>query len=384
MLRSRHLTAARAGVAAVALLLPLIGSTASASRVGPTGTCGGTWTVEPSPSPVGSGLFGAGGASPTDVWAVGFYGVGASSRTLVEHWDGSSWSLVDAPNGPGRDNFLQSVSAVASDDVWAVGYNGDLSSHSLIEHWDGTQWQIVPSPNPGRFATRLFGVAALASDDVWAVGDRIDSFDTALVMHWDGAAWSLSPGADIPGDYSYLSGVSGTGPNDVWAVGQFTNGHDGIVQPLTEHWDGTSWTAVPALHHQQSATYTTGVAAVSPTQVLATGARSESLKTLGLVWDGASWSTTISEHVAHTVNILYDVSADPAGDAWSVGFYYIPGDSQDQTLIEQWDGSAWRIVDSPNDGPTSTLYGVATLSATEAWAVGINNAASGFIEHYCA
>jgi len=38
---------------------------------------------------------------------------------------------------------LNAVAAVLSSDVWTVGY---LNYGTLIEHWDGTKWSIVPSP----------------------------------------------------------------------------------------------------------------------------------------------------------------------------------------------------------------------------------------------
>jgi hypothetical protein len=36
-----------------------------------------------------------------DVWAVGYQGTGAASNTLIEPWNGMSWSVVSAPRGGG-------------------------------------------------------------------------------------------------------------------------------------------------------------------------------------------------------------------------------------------------------------------------------------------
>ena len=63
------------------------------------------------------------------------------------------------------------MTAVAPDNVWAVGYYaGDQSApkSTLIEHWDGTQWTIVPSPNPGN-SNILNDVTFLSAADGWAV-----------------------------------------------------------------------------------------------------------------------------------------------------------------------------------------------------------------------
>ncbi len=47
---------------------------------------------------------------------------------------------------------LAGVAAVSSKDIWAVGGHYDSSSGqilSLIENWNGTSWSVVPSPNAG-------------------------------------------------------------------------------------------------------------------------------------------------------------------------------------------------------------------------------------------
>jgi hypothetical protein len=48
----------------------------------------------------------------------------------------------------GTFNRFFGVAAVSSNDVWAVGVtsNGGLSA-TLVEHWNGTSWTVIPSPN---------------------------------------------------------------------------------------------------------------------------------------------------------------------------------------------------------------------------------------------
>jgi hypothetical protein len=91
--------------------------------------------------------------SANDIWAVGSYSPSISGRkTYVLHWDGLEWSHVPSPNpNPENRNELRAVAAVASDDVWAVGnYESStvLGGATLIEHWNGSEWSVVPSPNP--------------------------------------------------------------------------------------------------------------------------------------------------------------------------------------------------------------------------------------------
>jgi hypothetical protein len=60
------------------------------------------------------------------------------------------WTIIPSPNGDGRRSTLNAVAGVSPDDVWAVGLMTPPDSgapQTLIEHWDGLSWSIVPSPN---------------------------------------------------------------------------------------------------------------------------------------------------------------------------------------------------------------------------------------------
>ena len=111
--------------------------------------------------------------SPTDVWAVGFFGARTSAvekyRTLILHWDGSRWALVHRPNGHNYTT-LGDIAAVDADDVWAVGCitRKEGQYRGFFEHWDGTSWSIVDSTTPRRRTGCVFAVSAVSHDDVWA------------------------------------------------------------------------------------------------------------------------------------------------------------------------------------------------------------------------
>src|SRR5207244_3692911 len=99
--------------------------------------CAPVWSVIPSPN-VGGLPYGAAAVSATDVWTVGYYDNTGSGlgRTLVEHWDGTSWAVVPSPN-LGTGSYLYGVAAVSANDVWAVGYSYN-PNRTLVEHWNGT------------------------------------------------------------------------------------------------------------------------------------------------------------------------------------------------------------------------------------------------------
>src|SRR5438552_1827217 len=76
------------------------------------------------------------------------------------------WSQVPSPNVGANANYLTGVAAIASTDVWAVGYySGTYTYETLIEHWDGTQWNVVPSPKLG-LSNYLTGISAVSSTDI--------------------------------------------------------------------------------------------------------------------------------------------------------------------------------------------------------------------------
>src|SRR5260221_4329072 len=198
----------------------------------------GQWNVVPSPNGgPQSKLNGVTAISANNVWAVGtdrFH-----NQPLIEHWDGTQWSLVPSPGS----GLLLNISGSSANDIWAVGTTSLFApNHVLIEHWDGTQWSIVSGANlPHANTSALDGVTAISSDNVWATGSYAGpNAGLSLVEHWDGTQWSVVPSPNV-GQSDGLSSVAAVSPNDIWAVGGFFVAQGQPPQPLIEHWDGTQW-----------------------------------------------------------------------------------------------------------------------------------------------
>jgi len=71
--------------------------------------------------------------------------------------------------------------------------------------------------------------------------------------------------------------------------------------------------------------------------------------------------------------VLSGVATQSATSAWAVGYtsVSVPPRIYRPSLIERWNGSAWRVVPVPRAGASdSDLWGVTALSASNAWAVG--------------
>ncbi len=66
-------------------------------------------------------------------------------------------SVMSSPNPGVYNNVLRGVTAIAADDVWAVGdYNDDPAHptrHILTMHWDGTRWNVVQNPDRAAIMT---------------------------------------------------------------------------------------------------------------------------------------------------------------------------------------------------------------------------------------
>lgn len=181
---------------------------------------------------------------------------------LLEHWDGSSWSTVTLPDPdpahPGLNTAFDSIAATSADDVWVIGSHLREFSSTLLRwepyalHWNGAAWSVVSMPPlPGtdnQLAENLTGLTALAPDDVWAVGGQGDGVippggtpTSTLIEHWDGTAWSVVA-APSPGTDPSLVAAAARSASDIWATGYDTPAGSTVRQTLTEHFDGTSWT----------------------------------------------------------------------------------------------------------------------------------------------
>jgi hypothetical protein len=167
-----------------------------------------------------------------DVWVLG-YGYVLTSSTSEKfdvfslHFNGTSWSAVLMPESNSAADVynFDALHVNSPTDVWAVGGIGDgigIQGTTLIEHWNGTAWSVVPSPSPGS-GDGLSGVTTSnASDDVWAVGSYVPSGSDLyqpLILNWNGTAWSTVTSPAISSDSSLSDVSTNPGASIVWAVG---------------------------------------------------------------------------------------------------------------------------------------------------------------------
>jgi hypothetical protein len=274
-----------------------------------------------------TGISGLSAMASDDVWAVGLTQDDLHTLPVIEHYDGSSWSALGSPFIPGITS-LSDVSALAADDVWAVGYSVDLDtgrSSILAEHWNGVEWSVVPTPAPHGTTWFLQSVSAIATDDVWAVGFTRgrNGLGHTLTVHWDGTRWKRVASPAVGTDDS-LTGVSGIATDDVWAVGYAINGA-AEDQAIAERWDGTAWSVVD-LPPPGSNPDLFDVVARSATDVWAVGNFGNVTESIGPYsehWNGATWEATVMPSHGR-FNSATALAAVPGGGLWAVGGWTSP------------------------------------------------------------
>lgn len=118
----------------------------------------------------------------------------------------------------------------------------------------------------------------------------------------------------------------------------------------------------------------TAAAAISTRNVWAVGwANRWELRPLIEQWNGSTWRIVPSP-TAGTGATLADVAAVSSRNVWAVGGYAPNGvRGGERTLVLHWNGRTWKRVPSPHPGvrhPGSGLTGVTVVSARSVWAVG--------------
>lgn len=428
-------------VAFLALLLPLIGphgpvAAASVTTTAAPQTADNLWSVVPTPTPYphDNSLNGVSCVSATFCMAVGT-GIGSDglSHPYAEEWDGTSWDLVNGPQG-----FLDSVSCTSPTFCMGVGLTNtpadNDSEQPYAAVWGGRTWTTQPAVNPPETPdvyreVGFNGVSCPSSSSCVAVGFyqvNGNSGSHLLAERWDAGAWSMSQPVD-PGYWNSFADVSCSdqGGQVCMAVGVFSDkpatcesctrpGH-AIVETST---DGSSWSVdetVDAVASNTSAF--SGVSCSSATQCEAVGdytiANSGADFLLSGSWSGQGWvlahnppglgpgravsclGATDCIDVATTDKANgwdgstwapFPIATEPNADLVSLscvpGFCVTVGNVVQQTLTEQ--GCAW--VPGATDGPAPAATGAsprAGLSTGDLAGRGPTRAASAKVANPC-
>ena len=160
---------------------------------------GDGWTMVTIPNVGHLGLLlGVTCSSGNDCWTSGSTGSGGGSRGLILAYAGGAWEIAGRSDESLGFSILGAVTCTGTADCWAVGQHAQapvgqtLVPKTLIEHYEGAGWTVVDSPNVGSQDNILFGVACASAHDCWAVGAYTHSIgNQALIEHYTGTRWSV-------------------------------------------------------------------------------------------------------------------------------------------------------------------------------------------------
>ena len=270
----------------------------------------------------GAKLEGVAPISDTDVWATGYtasLGGRIYDRPLAVHWNGSHWRRFSIPlPADAQGATLWRTEAMSSDDVWAVGWyhtNRSGRAATLIEHWNGSAWSLVPSPNLSTKNNMLRSVTAVGPDQAYAVGR---AGGRILIERWNGTKWSIE--RTHFGTQEFLRDVDASSSGRVVAVGITNQAHGAHGLLLARR--ATGWHRI-FLAGLGSATLD-GVAWAG-TRAYAVGLGRDGA--FALEKSGAAWERRTVALAGYPY--LNGVGASPDGSVWAVGIRdSASGDSQ--------------------------------------------------------
>ena len=229
-----------------------------------------------------------------------------------------------------------------------------------------------------QFLSYLNAVSCTSSVFCVAVGYSNDAAGHAktLIESWDGRRWTLTKSPNVvTSDYDQLYAVSCRSSISCAAVGRAHDSRSGFQRTLTESWNGRSWRIAPSF---DTSTHADNVLdAVSCTQAgacVAVGYAANTKigvwRTLVESWNGRAWKDLASSNSSATENnYLLGVSCRSGSACTATGYHY---KNFLHTLVESWDGHRWSIVTSANALTTgdNILYGVSCVSRSVCTAVG--------------
>ena len=316
-------------------------------------------------------LSGVAAAANNNAWAVGYSGSTVSPKILMLHWNGSAWSKVAAKQLKlnGSAGQLSAITVVNAKDAYAVGYTGSPlgTTRTLLLHWNGSTWGTVTSPTP--VARGALTAVTVTAKGGWAVGYYATG--PAAVDYWtlafrlSGAKWSR---VSSKTDNAAFTGVAVTSAGITWATANAV----GMITGGVAEWKGSAWTWLHSFPVQGQYHALNAIAAGPRGIAFAVGANGNVPETpaLSMEWNGHAWvKAAVSAPLASSLDA---VTFAPGGAAWAAGSTELGGADP---MIVHWNGHEWTRVAAP--GKNARLDGIGFSAAKYGWAVGSTGLASG-------
>ena len=324
----------------------------------------------------------------TFCFAVGGYYTGTNptvKATQTQKWNGTAWKIVASPNATGptiMSNFLNGVSCVSKTFCIAAGYytqTGGGNDQSLIEQWNGHTWTIVTAPDVAGVSNDLNAVSCSSTTFCVAAGDTLDAsfVGQTLIEQWDGHAWSVVASPNRSPQSNLLWGVSCATASFCVSTGYYDT--DAGEFALIERWNGHKWAATKAPNHTRGASFPTddlwSVSCVSTTFCMAAGHYLDSAfvkQTLVEEWNGTKWSVLRSPDLAGgEADAWYSGVSCPSISFCMDTTFSSPNTGNEQTVAVEWNGAKLKIVPSADTSATQDNRLQATSCPTAAFCLAV-------------
>jgi hypothetical protein len=284
--------------------------------------------------------------------------------------------------------MLNAVSCVSSTDCMAVGESlifhvpgGNIIPHPFALAWNGTKWATVPTPTLAHSGASLNGVSCASASSCMAVGNEgFPKNPTAFTLaeSWNGTAWKFVPTPTplTPGGTA-LRRVSCTRPASCMAVGYYGyNNGTGTSVTLAEQWNGTAWHRRGTPTPGSSGTLG-GVACSSAAACIAVGGHFRPTgnlvnATLAEQWNGTGWKVQQTPNPRGAGAAGFDsVSCTGPASCMAVGAGADQTGESGFAVTQAWNGTSWKQLRTPGPGSVNNeLRGVSCTSSPACMAVG--------------
>lgn len=311
-----------------------------------------------------------------DVWAVGRHTRTEGTRTiydpLIVHWDGARWDTVHLPDWSRELMELDSIDALAPDDIWVGG--------NRLIHWNGKEWSQVDLP-VSDFAVSDF--SATSESNVWAAAGK-------RIFHWNGKEWSVSYTGEAvgTGQMSFpiqFASIKATSATDAWAVGGINIPTNcGASYDYLYHWDGITWTKVEEIGIMPGPCgggyFISSLSALAADNVwlLEGFVEGRTLKH----WDGSVWTefscpeqgSAVTNMPGHPKQFINKILAMDDNNVWLLGSFSFPNDGPTMDFTKDWSSRGWIMqaylgecllpTPTPSPGPYLPPTPISTITPT--------------------
>ena len=292
-----------------------------------------------------------------DVWAVG-YDLDITKAKYVHHDSTGLWTQVVAGALIPVESECHDVGILAGGVAttgWAVGEQDAQTPEGLFTALIAGAWSELAVADD----LAQYGTWGYAVNDFWSVGGEEGA--SGEIWHWDAVSWTVEYPGDEERCFFHCHGIA---TDDTWAVGEA-----GMVY----HWDGVSWTEWDSGSFPEPAKNLFGVWQQDANNVWVCGGTS--------VWKGVGGVGAIYHlNVTTGVWTLSHLADDDLHGLWGFGGNDIYCVGHGDTVLH-YDGAAWTAMVTPQ-GSGFRWRGVFGCYPWSVWACGYDSEVEDAIIHW--